>query len=190
MSTATGSSAPAAPATPAALPVAAPIAPAPLTGPTTLRALNITAQFAPDAVCTCSCPSHCRPPTWLDTIKRFFRNWLRAALVIWDLARPFMFKQVIAGMAYGVGFQLARILAKMLFPTAFPSVVYMPLNAQVRFVDGEGAKPVPVPADYYFRMQQKALDGQYSMDSARQAYDAAIVNGNSSNTNANSAQDR
>jgi hypothetical protein len=137
--------------------------------------MGVTGDFRGPPQQGCTCPIHNPPETWWQWIKRMIGNCLRAGLIVFDLVRPFVFKQVVAGMAYGAGFQIARVLAKLMFPHAFPSVVYMPLNAQVRFIDSDGTKPVPVRADHYAHAQDAARQQELQYAAAVHAADAAAV---------------
>ena len=89
---------------------------------------------------------HLKQPTWSQYLKdKVYFSWEFLKHTYWHL-EPWVFRPLLAGIAYNVGIQLARVLIQTFFPTYFPTTVYLPLRANAKFYDLH-ARRVQISAD-------------------------------------------
>lgn len=114
---------------------------------------------------------HLKQPTWGQYIRDKVKlTWEFLKQTYWHL-EPWVVRPLIAGIAYNIGIQLARVCIQSFFPTYFPTTVYLPLRANARFYDLH-AKRVQLPAeDVPLEMvtpalQDAGIDGQVGGESS------------------------
>eukprot|EP00461_Guttulinopsis_vulgaris_P001789 UN01789 len=75
---------------------------------------------------------HMREPTWWERIKdNCYRAYHFASMTYWHL-EPWLIRPILAGLAYNMGVQVARVLIQYFFPSYFPTTVYFPLRANAK----------------------------------------------------------
>jgi hypothetical protein len=87
---------------------------------------------------------HLKKPTWGQYISdKIYLTWEFLQQTYWHI-EPWVVRPLLAGIAYNVGIQLARVCIQHFFPTFFPTTVYLPLRANAKFYDLH-AKRVQIP---------------------------------------------
>ena len=78
---------------------------------------------------------HKKKQTWLEYfLSKCNKAWEFIKMSYWHV-EPWVIRPLVAGLAFNIGIQIARVAVQAYFPSYFPTTVYLPLRANAKFYD-------------------------------------------------------